>query len=90
MCEILPPFAPLVRRACAGALLLALAAVSSVPLFRFRLPNAYDGLRRLDRGSGVAHRPATAMADEMATTAGDPWSAALWWAHVAWAVGAAR
>src|SRR5262249_3618510 len=42
------------------------------------MPNAYDGLRRLDRGSGVAHRPATAMADEMATTTGDPWSAALW------------
>jgi len=75
---VLPP----IGRAIGLFLLLALAAVSSVPLFRFRLPNAYDGLRRLDRASGLKHRPATTIADEIATSGIDQVSLALWRAHV--------
>ena len=33
-----------------------------VPLLRLRLPSDHDGLRRLDRNSGILHRPATAVA----------------------------
>src|SRR6185436_3946822 len=40
--------------------MLAVAAV--VPLFLVRLPNAFEGLRRLDRASLMPHRPATAIA----------------------------
>jgi uncharacterized protein (TIGR02302 family) len=47
-----------------------------------RFPSQAEGLRRLDRASGVAHRPATSLADEIATPRDDPWSIALWRAHV--------
>ena len=83
---LLPP----IGRAIGLFLLLALAAVSSVPLFRFRLPNAYDGLRRLDRASGLKHRPATTIADEIATSEADQVSRALWRAHVERALRAVR
>ena len=83
---VLPP----IGRAVGLFLLLALAAVSSVPLFRFRLPNAYDGLRRLDRASGLKHRPATTIADEIATSEADQVSLALWRAHVERALRAVR
>src|SRR5690349_10138165 len=59
---VLPPMG----RAIALFALIVLIAVAAVPLFRFRLPNTYDSLRRLDRGSGLSHRPATALADELA------------------------
>jgi uncharacterized protein (TIGR02302 family) len=83
---VLPP----IGRAIGLFLLLALAAVSTVPLFRFRLPNAYDGLRRLDRASGLKHRPATTIADEIATSEADQVSLALWRAHVERALRAVR
>ena len=53
----------------------------------FRIPSRYDRLRRLDHVSGLAHRPATAIADEMATSDSDAWSKALWRAHVEQALG---
>src|SRR5256885_2041859 len=59
---VLPPLG----RAIALFVLIVLIAVAAVPLFRFRLPSTFDGLRRLDRGSGLKHRPATALADELA------------------------
>src|SRR5207302_4869977 len=83
---VLPP----IGRAAGLFLLLVLTAVSSVPLFRFRLPSTYEGLRRLDRGSGLAHRPATTIADEIATSDTDHVSVALWRAHVERALRAVR
>ena len=83
---MLPP----IGRAAGLFLLLVLTAVSSVPLFRFRLPSTYDGLRRLDYGSGLKHRPATAIADEIATSGEDHVSQALWRAHVERALRAVR
>ena len=50
---VLPPMG----RAIALFVLVVLIAVAAVPLLRFRLPSTFDGLRRLDRGSGLAHRP---------------------------------
>src|ERR1043166_7815008 len=81
---------PPIGRAIGLFLLLTLAAVSSVPLFRFRLPNAYDGLRRLDRMSGLKHRPATTIADEIPPGEADQVSVALWRAHVERALRAVR
>ena len=74
----LPPLARLVGLALFGLLLLA----SFYPLLRLRVPRDAEGLRRLDRGSGLPHRPATTMADELALTSSDPVSEALWRAHV--------
>ena len=75
---VLPPLA----RAVALALFLILILIAAAPLVRLRVPSIYDGLRRLDRGSGEAHRPATAIADELAANQNDPVAQALWRAHV--------
>jgi hypothetical protein len=40
--------------------------------------------------AGLAHRPATAIADELATSKSDPWSVALWRDHVERALLAAK
>jgi uncharacterized protein (TIGR02302 family) len=77
-------------RAVALFVLIVLIAVAAVPLFRFRLPSTFDGLRRLDRGSGLTHRPATALADELAAGEQDQVSRALWRAHVEQALRAAN
>ena len=80
---------PPTGRAVALFALVVLIALAALPLLRFRLPSTYDGLRRLDRGSGIAHRPATALADEIAAGDRDQVSLALWRAHVEQAVRAA-
>jgi uncharacterized protein (TIGR02302 family) len=67
---------------------LALFAV--VPFIGLRVPGVADALRRLDRGSGARHRPATTIVDKLAVTSQDPQSLALWKAHVARTLAAAR
>ena len=54
--------------------LLALGAL--FPLTRFRWPTREEGLSRLDRGTGIRHRPATALTDTLASK--DPIAQALW------------
>jgi uncharacterized protein (TIGR02302 family) len=83
---ILPPMG----RAIALFILIVVIAVAAVPLFRFRFPSTFDSLRRLDKGSGLAHRPATALADELAHGEQDQVSVALWRAHVERALRAAN
>ncbi len=80
---------PIGRAVGLGAFAL-LALASIVPLLRVRFPSRHDGLRRLDRNTDLPHRPATAITDELATPKSDPWSAALWRAHVERALSAAR
>ena len=55
-----------------------------------RLPDQAEALRRIDRNSGLSHRPATAVSDHLAVTQSDPMSAALWQAHIERALRAAR
>jgi len=69
---------------------LMIAVAACLPLLRLRFPSRQDGIERLDRISGIPHRPATAIDDRMATTLGDAFSMALWRAHVARAMDAAR
>ena len=72
---------PLIR--AAGVLaFVGLAIAAAVPFMSVRMPGLSDGLRRLDRDSGLKHRPATAIADELAVTSQDPFSLALWNAHI--------
>ena len=47
-------------------------------------------MRRLDRNSGLPHRPATAIADEIAAPTEDSYSVALWRAHIERALRAAK
>lgn len=57
----------------------------------FRAPGAEQAERRLERQSGLPHRPLAALADRPAAAgAGDPSSLALWRAHQARAAAALR
>jgi len=80
---------PLVR-AAAVIVCAALAIAAAWPFVFVRMPGKRDALGRIDRGSGLPHRPATAIADDLAVTPRDPYSLALWNAHVERALAAAR
>jgi uncharacterized protein (TIGR02302 family) len=56
-----------------------LAATALFPVLRFRWPSREAALARLDRGTGIRHRPATALTDTLATQ--DPVALALWQAQ---------
>jgi uncharacterized protein (TIGR02302 family) len=70
---------PFVARAAGLGLFVVLALGALFPLVRFRWPSREEGLSRLDRGSGIRHRPATALSDTLATQ--DPVAQALWQAQ---------
>ncbi len=70
---------PFIARAVGLALFVALALAALFPLVRFRWPSREQALSRLDRGSGIRHRPATALTDSLATS--DPVALALWQAQ---------
>jgi len=83
---VLPPLARAI-----GLIVFALATViAALPLAMLRLPSVAEGLRRLDRNSSEAHRPATAVNDEIAANQRDPVAQALWRAHVERALLSAR
>ena len=84
--SVLPPLG----RAIGLVVFALLTLAAAVPLIRLRLPSLHEGLRRLDRGSGQAHRPATTIADRIASHQTDPVSQALWRAHVERALMSAR
>src|SRR6476659_4328331 len=73
---------PPTGRAIGLGIFFLLAAAAFAPALALRVPSRIDGLRRLDRNSGLPHRPATAMADEIAAPTQDSYSLALWRAHV--------
>ena len=83
---VLPPL----PRAIGLLLFVVVTAIATAPLALLRLPSVADGLRRLDRSSGETHRPATAVADEIAANQHDPVAQALWRAHVERALISAR
>jgi uncharacterized protein (TIGR02302 family) len=63
-----------------GILLFIAALVAALwPAFRFRWPSREQGLSRLDHGSGIRHRPATALTDTLSSQ--DPVAQALWQAQ---------
>src|SRR5450631_3714705 len=69
-------------RAIGLCLFFLLAAAATLPLLRLRLPTREDALRRLDGRSGLPHRPATTIADDIAAPTTDPSSIVLWRAHI--------
>src|SRR5450432_1614451 len=77
-------------RAIGLCLFFLLAVAATLPLLRLRLPTREDGLRRLDRWSGLPHRPATTIADDMAAGTTDPSSVVIWHAHIERALRAAK
>jgi uncharacterized protein (TIGR02302 family) len=67
---------PFLARAIGFGLFVLAALATLFPLLRFRWPSRQDGLSRLDRGTGIRHRPATALSDTLVTQ--DPVALALW------------
>jgi len=63
------------------ALFAVLALGTLATLARFRAPTRAQKLARLDRDSGLPHRPATAMEDQLANANEDPATRALWALH---------
>jgi hypothetical protein len=59
---------------------LALLLVAAWPLLTIRRPSDQEALRRIDRATDGGHRPATALADGLATS-DDPFAKALWEEH---------
>src|SRR5712691_8408511 len=81
---------PPIGRAIGLGVFFLLTAAAFAPLLMVRMPSRYDGLRRLDRNTGLPHRPATAMSDDLAVDASDSFAVALWRAHVERALRAAK
>ena len=70
---------PFVARAIGLVIFAGIAAAALFPLIRFRWPSREEALARLDRGSGIRHRPATTLTDTL--TSQDPVALALWQAQ---------
>ena len=70
---------PLLARAIGLGLFVVLALAALFPLARFRWPRRQEALARLDRGTGIRHRPATTLTDTLESQ--DPVALALWQAQ---------
>src|ERR1700721_2532766 len=70
---------PFAARAVGLGIFLAVALAALFPLFQLRWPSRQDALTRLDRGTGIRHRPATTLTDTLTTQ--DPVALALWQAQ---------
>jgi uncharacterized protein (TIGR02302 family) len=70
---------PFIARAIGLGLFVLAGLGALLPLVKFRWPSREEGLGRLDRGTGIRHRPATALTDTVATQ--DPVALALWQAQ---------
>ncbi|MGY3653974.1 TIGR02302 family protein [Bradyrhizobium sp. USDA 376] len=70
---------PFLARALGLVIFAGIAIAALFPLLRFRWPSREEALGRLDRGSGIRHRPATTLTDTL--TSQDPIAKALWQAQ---------
>ncbi len=70
---------PFVGRAVGIGVFLVVALAALFPLVGFRWPSRTEALSRLDRGTGVRHRPATTLTDTL--NSHDPVALALWQAQ---------
>lgn len=70
---------PLIARAIGLVVFAGIAIAVLFPLIRFRWPSREEALARLDRGSGIRHRPATTLTDTLSSQ--DPVAQVLWQAQ---------
>ncbi|WP_028134138.1 TIGR02302 family protein [Bradyrhizobium japonicum] len=70
---------PFIARAIGLVVFGGIAIAVLLPLIRFRWPSREEALSRLDRGSGIRHRPATTLTDTLSSQ--DPIAQALWQAQ---------
>src|SRR3954464_5108608 len=67
---------PSIARAIGLVFFAGVAIAVLFPMSRFRWPSREEALARLDRGSGIRHRPATTLTDTLSSQ--DPVAQALW------------
>ncbi len=79
---------PLLRTLLTLAFAVAVIALLAIGLWRVRLPDRAAADRRLERVSGLRHRPLSVLADRPARP--DPAARMLWQAHVARTLGDVR
>ncbi|WP_421997610.1 TIGR02302 family protein [Reyranella sp.] len=72
---------PWVHTGLLAVLALALIGLLGWRLWDFAWPTREAAIRRLERDSGVPHRPLVAVQDRLASGGTDPMAAALWEAH---------
>jgi uncharacterized protein (TIGR02302 family) len=66
-----------------GVILFAAAFIASLfPFSGLARPSRQEALSRIDRSSGVAHRPASSLDDALANVGTDPATQALWRIHL--------
>ena len=70
---------PFIARAIGLVVFAGVAIAALLPLIRFRWPSREEALGRLDRSSGIRHRPATTLTDTLSSQ--DPVAQALWQAQ---------
>jgi len=78
---LLPALSGWLHSLALAAFAVALVAALVHAARRISLPDVMAGKRRLERDSGLDHRPLTALDDRMMTGAGDAQARALWRAH---------
>ncbi|MGH6820751.1 MAG: DUF4175 family protein, partial [Methylocella sp.] len=82
---------PSLLHAC---LLVALFGAAGFTLWqgfeRTRFPRWEDAARRVERDSGLAHRPLTESQDRLAAGQGDELAEGLWRAHMVWLLSSAK
>jgi uncharacterized protein (TIGR02302 family) len=79
--DVLPDLSGELHIVILAGFALALAGSAWLAWHGFRSPSSTDAKRRLERESGLAHRPLTAIEDKLALGGGDPYAEALWRAH---------
>src|SRR5262249_48628925 len=81
---------PPAGRAIGPGIFFLLPPAPLAALLVLRVPRRVAGLRPLGSNSRLPHRPATAIADEIAAPTEDSYSVALWRAHIERALRAAK
>jgi len=73
---------PLAHQIVLGLFGLALLA-AIITVARVKWPSRDEALRRIERRSGIAHRPASSYEDTLTASSGDPATDRIWQAHKA-------
>jgi hypothetical protein len=79
--DILPALPGWLHFLLLAGFVAALGATSALLIRRLAMPRPAEARHRLERDSGLEHRPLSSLDDQLATPTGDPESAALWQAH---------
>ena len=79
--DLFAGFDPWVHTGILAALAIGFAGLAWWSLRDFAWPARDAAIRRLERDSGVPHRPLVAVEDKLAAGSSDPMAAALWEAH---------